>query len=215
MSDHEPQTAARRPYRSSLRRRQAEATRARIARAARDLFRERGWAQTRVRDVAARAGTSEAAVYAAYGSKAGLAHAVVAAVEASADVLTSAAQITATDPAGQIAAHAASDRRLFEHSGDVIALLRDVGRSEPDLLAAYREGRAHGDRLRRETFAAWPAATLRSGITVEGAVDAYAALCNIDVWRELVDERGWTPDSVEAWWRDTLTRTLLLIPTSR
>lgn len=209
MSDDQPRTPGRRPYRSPLRRRQADATRARIARAARDLFRERGWAQTRMRDVAARAGTSEAAVYAAFGSKAGLAHAVVLAVEASADVLTSVAQIGATDPAGQLAAHAASDRRLFEASGDVIALLRDVGRSEPDLLAAYREGRAHGDRLRRETFERWPAATLRAAVTVEAAVDAYAALCNIDVWRELVDERGWTPDTVEAWWTDTLTRTLL------
>jgi len=32
----------------------------------------------------------------------------------------------------------ASDRRLFERAGDVFSLLRDAGRSEPDLHAAYR-----------------------------------------------------------------------------
>lgn len=203
------QIPPQRPYRSPLRRQRAEATRTRIALAARDLFRDRGWALTRVRDVAAQAGVSEASVYAAYGTKAGLARALLEAVEASADVLTSPSQISATDPAGQLAALVESDRRLFVAGGVVIALLRDAGRAEPDLLDTYREGRAHGDRLRRETFSAWPAATLRDGVSVEDAVDAYAAICNIDVYRELTDERHWTPDRVQAWWTTTLTLTLL------
>jgi len=198
-----------RPYASPLRRQQAQNTRSQIAQAARDLFRAHGWTKTRVRDVAAKAGVSEATVYATYGSKAGLARALVDAVEASADVLTSRSQISDTDPADQLAALIESDRRLFADGGDVIALLRDAGRAEPDLHGAYREGRAHGDHLRRETFAAWPPAALRDGVSVERAVDAYAALCNIDVYRELTDERRWTPDQVQAWWTDTLTVTLL------
>lgn len=206
MSDDDPRTPRQRPYSSPLRRRQAQTTRTRIALAARDLFRARGWTQTRVRDVAAQAGVSEATVYAAYHSKAGLARALV---DASADVPRSASQMSATDPAGQLAALVESDRRLFADGGDIIALLRDAGRAEPDLLDAYREGRAHGDRLRRETFNAWPAATLRDDVTVDRAVDAYAALCNIDVYRELIDERHWTPDQVQAWWIDTLTLTLI------
>jgi AcrR family transcriptional regulator len=209
MGDTEPQMPRRRPYRSPLRRQQAQTTRTRIAMAARDLFRARGWAQTRIRDVAARAGVSEASVYAAYGSKAGLARALVDAVEASADVPSSPSQIVATGPTGQLAALVASDRRLFEDGGDVVALLRDAGRTEPDLLDAYRLGRAHGDQLRRKTFAAWPTGTLRNGVAVEGAVDAYAALCNIDVYRELTDERHWTSNQVQAWWTETLTMILL------
>lgn len=209
MHDRDPRIRPQRPYCSPLRRQQAEATRTRIALAARDQFRARGWAQTRVRDVAAQAGVSEASVYAAYGSKAGLARALVDAVEASADALTSPAQISATDPAGQLAALVESDRRLFADGGDVIALLRDAGRAEPDLLDAYREGRAHGDRLRRDTFSAWPGATLREGVSIEDAVDAYAALCNIDVYRELIDERGWTSHRIQAWWSTTLILTLL------
>ncbi len=46
-------------------------------------------------------------------------------------------------------------------------------------------------------------------MTVVRAVDAYAALCNIDVYRELIDERQWTPDQVQAGWTTTLTLTLL------
>ena len=47
---------AGRPYRSALREEQAEQTRLRIARAARDRFVERGWAGTSVRSVAVAAG---------------------------------------------------------------------------------------------------------------------------------------------------------------
>lgn len=32
------------------------------------------------------------------------------------------------------------------------------------------------------------------------ATDIYAALCNIDVYTALTDERGWSPDRVERWW---------------
>jgi len=138
-STADPQVSRPRPYASPLRRQQAQNTRTQIARAARDLFRARGWTQTRVRDVAAQAGVSEATVYATYGSKAGLAKALVEAVEASADALTSPSQISGTDPTGQLAALLESDRRLFADGGDVIALLRDAGRAEPDLRGAYRE----------------------------------------------------------------------------
>lgn len=208
-NNDDPRVPRTRPYASPLRRQQAQNTRTQIARAARDLFRARGWTQTRVRDVAADAGVSEATVYATYGSKAGLARALVEAVEASADVLTSPSQIPDTDPTGQLAALIESDRRLFADGGDVIALLRDAGRAEPDLRDAYREGRAHADHLRREVFTAWPPVALREGVSAERAVDAYAALCNIDVYRELTDERRWTPDQVQAWWTDTLTMTIL------
>ena len=76
---------AGRPYRSARREEQAEQTRLRIARAARDRFVERGWAGTSVRSVAVAAGVSEATVYAAYGSKAGLAVALVDNADTDAD----------------------------------------------------------------------------------------------------------------------------------
>lgn len=58
------QRPAVRRYRSSLRRRQAEATRERVCRAAAPLFAERGYANTSVRRIAAAAGVAVETVYA-------------------------------------------------------------------------------------------------------------------------------------------------------
>jgi TetR/AcrR family transcriptional regulator, regulator of cefoperazone and chloramphenicol sensitivity len=207
--DSEP--SARRPYDSPRRREQALETRARIADAARRLFLSRGWAATRVRDVAEEAGVSEPTVYAAYASKAGLAMALVDAVDMSADVPRLLAELEAAgdDPVRQLAAMVAFDRRLFERGGDVIALLRDAGGSEPKLRAAYQEGRGRGDQLRQRVFSGWSSATFRDGVTAHSAADAFAALCNVDVYRVLSEERGWSPDQIERWWHESLVRLLL------
>lgn len=210
IGDHMTPRAAR-PYDSPRRQAQARATRADIAAAARRLFLAHGWAGTRLRDVARQAGVAEPTVYAAYGSKSGLALALINAIETDADPARTTREVDAGagDPPRQLAAMVASDRRLFEGAGDVIALLRDAGRSEPELHAAYKQGRAHGDQLRRETFSSWPPETLRDGTTITLATDAFAALCNIDVYRVLTEERGWTPDHVERWWTASLIRLLL------
>ncbi|HEX4226454.1 MAG TPA: TetR family transcriptional regulator [Pseudonocardiaceae bacterium] len=54
------------------RRRDADATRAALLTAARDLFAERGFEQTTVRDIAARAGVNQALLFRYFGSKDGL-----------------------------------------------------------------------------------------------------------------------------------------------
>ena len=41
------------------------------------------------------------------------------------------------------------------------------------------------------------------------ARDTYAAVSNVDVYRVLTNERGWTPDQVEQWWAETLALLLL------
>lgn len=121
------------------------------------------------------------------------------AIEASAEVPRSSSELRAAadGPAGQLAAMVGSDRRLLELGGDVIALMREAGRAHPELLAAYREGRAQADRIRREVFSRWPPEALREGIDAGAAADAFAALCNIDVYRVLIEGRGWAPDRVE------------------
>ena len=209
--DGEPGGAARRRYCSPRRRAQADATRAAIAAAARQLFTERGWAGTTVRDVARAAEVAEPTVYASYGSKAGLAHALVDAVESAADAGRQAADLATAqgEQAGQLAAMIGFDRRLYEQGGDVLAVLRDAGRSEPELAAAYDAGRARADQLRRSVLAAWPRGALRAGLDQDQAADVYAALCNIDVYRVLTEERGWSPDRVERWLYQTLCQLLL------
>jgi AcrR family transcriptional regulator len=211
LSEEEEGQTGRRRYDSPLRRDQARATRTQIAAAARRLFAGRGWAGTRVRDVAIEAGVAEPTVYAAYGSKAGLALALVDAIdrEASAPAAAAEVQMAADGPARQLGYLVSCDRRLFECGGDVLSALREAGRSEPDLAAAYQKGRARADRIRRDVFSAWPPGALREGTDCQLAADTFAALCNIDVYRVLTEERRWSPERVESWWRGCLHRLLL------
>ncbi|NUS89835.1 MAG: TetR/AcrR family transcriptional regulator [Streptomyces sp.] len=201
----------RRRYDSVRRTTQAQQTRAEIADAARRLFVSQGWAATTVRDVAREAGVSVPTVYAAYGNKTGLTRALADAADLTADASRMLAELEApaADPARQLAAMAGYDRRLFERAGDVIALVREAGRVEPELATVYRDGRARGDETRVQVFSSWPAGVLRRGLDVRSAVDVYAALCNIDVYTVLTTERGWSPDRVEQWWGEALVRELL------
>ncbi|MGW6500070.1 TetR/AcrR family transcriptional regulator [Nonomuraea angiospora] len=200
-----------RRYDSLRRTTQALETRAEIARAARRLFVERGWAATTVRDVAREAGVSVPTVYSVYGNKTGLTRALADAADLSADLSRQLAELEApeTDPARQLAAMAAFDRRLYERAGDVITLLREAGRVEPELATVYRDGRRRADETRTAVFSSWPAGALRQGLDVPAAVDVYAGMCSIDVYTTLTAERGWSPERVERWWSEALARELL------
>jgi AcrR family transcriptional regulator len=203
--------AGRRRYDSLRRAAQALDTRAEIAQAARRLFVARGWAATTVRDVAREAGVSVPTIYSVYGNKAGLTRALADAADLSADLPQQVTQLEAAEasPERQLAAMAAYDRRLYERAGDVITLLREAGRTEPELAAVYRDGRRRADETRVAVFSSWPAGTLRPGLDVRHAVDIYAGLCGIDVYTTFTAERDWSPDCVEQWWSETLVRELL------
>lgn len=200
-----------RTYRSALREQQAERTRKLVAEAARAAFLERGWAGTSVRAVAQAAGVSQATVFNIYGSKAGLATSLVDSVDDAADLDRLFAEIAAADgdPAGQIRAVAGFDRRLFEHGGAVIRVMVEGGRQDPDLAAAYAEGRGRGDVGRRRLFGTWPAEVWREGVTLEHALDVWAVVCSVSSYDTAVTERGWTGDQVEQFWSDTLIGLLL------
>ncbi|MFD4353635.1 hypothetical protein ACFWPX_13840 [Nocardia sp. NPDC058518] len=90
---------------------------------------------------------------------------------------------------------------------DVIALIREAGRTEPALATTYTDARHRADRTRIEVFTSWPPGTLREDLPT--SVDIHAALCTIDVYTTLTIERGWSPDRVESWWTTTLARELL------
>jgi len=203
----------RRRYNSLRRMNQAHQTRAEIADAARRLFVEHGWAATTVRDVAREAGVSVPTVYAAYQNKPGLVWALVEATGVAADLSRMIDELERTaDPRQNLAAMAAFDRRAFERSGDLIALVREAGRTEPDLADFYQRARRQADQTRVEVFTDWPAGTLRQDLDIATAVDVYAALCNIDVYTTLTVERSWPAERVERWWSESLARELLARP---
>ncbi|MFB6721552.1 TetR/AcrR family transcriptional regulator [Kribbella sp. NPDC056345] len=204
------QASQRRGYDAPRRRAQASQTRAEIVAAARQLFAERGWAATTVRDIARAAQVSEPTVYSAYGGKSGLAVALIDGIDPSVEVATVRSRLAASDePADQLAALVGYDRALFERSGDVLLILREAGRTEPELAAAYERGRARGEEVWRRVFTGWPRSAFARGVTVDNACDSYAAICNVDVFTTLRTERGWSADQVERWWHDVLVKVLL------
>ena len=199
-----------RTYRSELREQQAERTRELIAAAARERFLEGGWAGTSVRSVAQLAGVSEATVYNAYGSKAGLASSLIDAAEQSADVRRAVAELQEHEgnPVEQLRAFVAFDRRLFELGGDVLRLVAEARRQHPELGAAYEEGRRRGETERATLFGSWPKSLWRKGIDLETALDTYAVVVSVESFVIATEERGWTGDQVEQWWHTTLTELL-------
>jgi AcrR family transcriptional regulator len=64
-----PEAVKPRRYQSPLRREQAAATRARIVRAAAELFAAQGYSQTSIEQIAARAGVARPTVYTAFTGK--------------------------------------------------------------------------------------------------------------------------------------------------
>ncbi len=200
-----------RPYRSQLREQQAEHTREVIAVAARARFLESGWAGTSIRSVAERAGVSEATVYSVYGNKAGLAHSLIDAAERSANVQQAIAELQERvgDPAAQLLAFVAFDRRLFEHGGDVLRTVAEARRHDPDLRSAYEEGRRRGDSERRTVFATWPQKVWRPGVDAERAVAIFGTLVCLDSFNTAMSDYAWSPDDVEQWWHTTLCELLL------
>ncbi|HEY1176148.1 MAG TPA: helix-turn-helix domain-containing protein [Phytomonospora sp.] len=199
----------RRKYDSLRRTEQALLTRAGIAEAALRLFVARGWAATTVRDVAREAGVSVPTVYSAYGDKPGLLRALADAADLTADLAAQIDELELADPARQLGAMAAYDRRLYERAGDVIGLIREAGRTDPAFADAYRDARARADGTRVQVFASWPDGTLRAGLDTAAAIDVYAALCNVDVYATLTTERGWPAERVERWWGEVLAREIL------
>lgn len=199
-----------RRYESLIRTAQADATRRRIAAAARELFVEHGWAKTTIRQVAQRAEVSVPTVYSAYGNKKGLALALVDAMDLAADPDRGAAELAEAqgDPARQLAVAVGFDRRLCEHSGDLMLLLREAARTEPELAEAHRLGPRRGMAALSRVFGDWPAGTLRDGYDPGRAVAVYTAIVTVDAYLGLV-ERGWRPEEIEGLWLGLLTRELL------
>jgi AcrR family transcriptional regulator len=195
--------------RRTLRAERALVTRQRIADAARRLFRREGYAATTLTDIAAEAGVAVQTVYAVYGSKAGILGSLRESVMSQPEAEALYGQAMA-DPsaAHSLELFARSIRVRFEHSGDVVVILRDAATAD----ATIREGVA-ATLLRRRAglrqLAERLAPSLRAGLDVAAAAAILDALTLPEVREELVDVQGWTPDAYEAWLAGVLTRELL------
>ncbi|MDL9981281.1 TetR/AcrR family transcriptional regulator [Microbacterium sp. ASV49] len=187
----------RRPYDSPSRRAKSDATRARIMHAAADLFVAQGYAATSTRTVAAKAGASEASVFANFASKAGLLSSVIVdRVTTDADFpLSSAGAVVAGMPRrAAVAAFARIVRRAHARTWRLLAVGAAAAADDADLAATMRRGAE-----RRLLDIRWFAETVLGAPDSERVAESIWAVAAVEPYRHLIIERVWSDEAYEEW----------------
>ncbi|MDQ4009165.1 MAG: TetR/AcrR family transcriptional regulator [Actinomycetota bacterium] len=198
-----------------------QATRRRVADAAARLFVERGYAATTLQAVADNAGVHVQTIYQVFGSK------VAVLAEAAAVLVAGPEEEAATppperawvrelfaepEPVHQLALYARHMRAVSERYMGLLDIMRVTAAADPDVgtfLAQAERGRYDGPRHITPVLAGCGA--LQPGLTAERAADIMYAITTYDVFRSLIQDRGWSGHDAETWIAATLAR-LLLIP---
>ncbi len=182
---------------------------------ARRRFAEAGYAATSVRPIADEAGVAIQTLYSAFGSKQGLLLALVDAVREQTGGEDTRGRIAGSDDPVEIVGLAAGiRRRIMEQCGDIVITFREGAAGDPDVAAAYEEGRRRSREGILNVCARIEAlGALRPGLTPERAADQVAALFAAEVYEELT-LAGWSPGEYEQWLVERL-RDVLLSPDRR
>jgi AcrR family transcriptional regulator len=204
-----------RKYSSPVRDEQAARTRARILDAASQLFLERGYARTTMKDIADLADVARDTVHAVFGSKARVLTALIdvrLVPDGSVANITQRADAQAirdeVDQRKQIELFAAFITGVSTHLRPVFEILRTASAVEPDMANVFEEM----DRFRMKNmqiYAKWFAAHGPLRVSTRRASEIIWTLASPDVGRMLCDELGWTQAQHARWMADTLIRTLL------
>jgi AcrR family transcriptional regulator len=189
---------------STYRQQQAAATRGLIAEAARRLFAVAGYGATSIEAIAAEAGVAVRTVYSAFGTKREVLSLICEQWLERARARERAGEVLAEpDPARRLRGTASWLRALYEAGFDVVLIFEaatDESAETRELLRAKLAGRNQA----MDAMIASLDGHLRTPVPQVQAV--YRALAAPGVYRELVEESGWTPDQFERWVGDTLER---------
>lgn len=195
----------RRRYASPRRVQQAAQTRTAVLDAARELFAERGWSATGMRDIATRAGVSVETIYANFGSKTDLLLVVVDIGVVGDDRPVPLADRPEFAALGQgnvtqrLRAAAKLARGINERTFRMQMVLREAASGDPDVAKRLRAA----DQRRRVTVVA--AAQLLIGRKVTDIErDGIWAVAGAEVYELLVDRSGWSTKRYEQWLADTI-----------
>jgi AcrR family transcriptional regulator len=204
-----------RKYSSAVRDEQAARTRTRILDAASELFLERGYARTTIKDIADAAGVARDTVHAVYGSKARVLTALIdvrlvpdGAVTNVRERPDAQAIRDETDQRNQIELFASFIAGISTQLRPVFEILRTASAVEPEMASVFEEM----DRFRMDNmqaYAKWIAARGPLRVNTKKAGEIIWALASPDVGRMLCDELGWTQTQHARWLSDALARTLL------
>jgi AcrR family transcriptional regulator len=204
-----------RKYSSAVRDEQAARTRTRILDAAAELFLERGYARTTMKDIADRAGVARDTVHAVFGAKARVLTALIDVRLVPDSAVTNVTQTTDAQAVRdepnqrkQIELFASFISGLSTQLRPIFEILRTASAVEPEMANVFEEM----DRFRlqnMQTYAKWIAARGPLRVSAKRAGEIIWALASPDVGRMLCDELGWSQAQHARWLADTLIRSLL------
>lgn len=193
----------------SVRAERAAETERRIVSAARALFAARGYGATTLRDIADEAGTAVQTLYAVYGSKPNILRALRESVRDDPDADEAYRLAVAEgEPARALDLFARSIRLRWAAGADIVTTHVEAASVDAQVraeLTEVLEGRRMGiGRLAR---------SLAGGASVMGNADRIAAVIDAltlpEVYRDLAELHGWSPDAYERWLAATLRASLL------
>ncbi|MGW4794288.1 TetR/AcrR family transcriptional regulator [Nonomuraea sp. NPDC004297] len=211
----------RRSYSSALRQEQAQATRQKIAAAARELMISKGYADTTMAEVAREAGVAVQTLYtSAPGGKPALAKLVYDITLAGdarplpqSDRPEIQALIDEPDPARMLASYAAMATAILRRITPVHRVLRAAAAASPtdaglqDVLAGIEHERLTGSRGPAEHLHALGA--LRPGLSPARAAAQIYVLTSTENFEKLTEVCGWAEAEYEEWLASMLAAALL------
>jgi AcrR family transcriptional regulator len=191
------------------RQRQALETRRLIADAAKRLFLERGYAATTMEAIAGGAGVAVSTVYAVFKNK----RAILTEIRMTWHEQTRAREINEEaaeqpDPGRRMEMVAHANRRQWEFGGTLVTIYKGAAAADREAAAELREA-LRGRRSALDRVVEGMKEALCPELDVDRAAAILRALCQAEVYRELVEESGWSPDAYEAWLSATLKQQLL------
>jgi AcrR family transcriptional regulator len=201
----------KRRYASELRSRSADATKARVLDAARELFTSHGIDAVTIAQIARKGGVAVATVYSLYKSKEGILRALMRAALFGPQFQNALAKLEGvTDPVELIALSAHVARAIYESESAELGLIRGVSSFSP----ALREMEQEFETMRFEmqetrVTLLFAQAKQRDGLQLDEARRILWMYTSRDVYRMLVLEGHWTPDRYQQWLSETLVLALV------
>jgi len=191
----------------TYRQRQSAETRARITEAARRTFAAHGYSATTITTIAEAAGVAIPTVYKLYGNKRTLLAAVADCWEREFAPEGRSLDVP-TEPQGALQWCAAFVRRQWETGIDVAMIYAGAVTSEADARDDLKPRLAAREHM-IQTVCKAIRPVLVDAITPAQAHAIISALTLPEVYRDLVLDRGWSPDDYQTWLSHTLTTQLL------
>ncbi|HEX8005919.1 MAG TPA: TetR/AcrR family transcriptional regulator [Trebonia sp.] len=191
--------------------------RAAVIEAARTLFLEHGYAATTIEAISDLSDVPPATLYRLFSSKLGILTALLDVSITGDDQAVglqdrpqARAIFADQDPGSQLSGFAHIAREVNSRAGHVYRILVSAAGSDPEaaaLLAEYTRKRQQGQGQIARSLAR--AGALRPGLRERDAADVIHALMSPEVYRLLVNDRGWTPHRYERWLAGILRDQLL------